>query len=190
MATQETPPAGLPVPQVPINFVPAKAGETFKLGAMTIRIMEDGSHTGKTPIEFYSFPLSGRLLTLCPRDNRIGAAELIIPPQTNGPPPHWHEMHDETFLVTRGTVRFHTTGHKDAKDTDAKTGDYVTVPVKAPHTFSNPFDEEARFFNTFTPAFYINYFKLLSDLADGGPLTPQINLQAMASYATIGVPRK
>ena len=122
-------------------------------------------------------------------DNRLGTAELIIPPNTNGPPSHWHEMHDETFLVTQGTVRFHTTGHKDAEDTDANTGDYVTVPIRAPHTFSNPFNEEARFFNTFTPAFYVNYFKLLSGLADGGPLTKEINMQAMASYATIPVPK-
>ena len=105
-----------------------------------------------------------------------------------GPPPHWHEMHDETFLVTQGKLRFSTTGHKEAKDIDALAGDYVTVPIRAPHTFANPFDEEARFFNTFTPAFYVNYFKLLSDLADGGPVTPQISETAMASYATITVP--
>lgn len=77
--------------------------------------------------------------------------------------------------------------HLDAKDIDAKTGDYVTVPVRAPHTFGNPFDEEARFFNTFTPAFYVNYFKLLSDLVGEGPMTPEINKQAMASYATLPV---
>ena len=105
-----------------------------------------------------------------------------------GPPPHWHEMHDETFLVTQGKLRFSTTGHKDAKDIDAPAGDYVTVPVRAPHTFANPFDEEAKFFNTFTPAFYVNYFQLLSTLADGGPVTPQISKTAMASYATITVP--
>lgn len=97
-------------------------------------------------------------------------------------------MHDETFLVTKGTVKFHTTGHEDAKDTEAKTGDYVTVPIRAPHTFSNPSDEEARFFSTLTPAFYVNYFKLLSELANGGPMTKEINMQAMASYATIPVP--
>ncbi|MCJ1454355.1 hypothetical protein MMC28_004708 [Mycoblastus sanguinarius] len=186
MATQEGVPSSLPVPQVPINFVPAKAGEQYKLGAMTIRIMEDGSHTG------ISAPRNHQTVALLifSTENRLGAAELIIPPHTNGPPPHWHEMHDETFLVTQGTVRFMTTGHKDAKDTDAKVGDYVTVPVRAPHTFANTTDEEARFFNTFTPAFYVNYFKLLSELCDGGPLTPQINMKAMASYATLPVPKK
>jgi len=34
---------------------------------------------------------------------------------------------------------------------DASAGDYVVVPTRAPHTFSNETGEEARFFNTFTP---------------------------------------
>lgn len=48
----------------------------------------------------------------------------------------------------------------------AKLGDYVTVPTRAPHTFSNPYEEEAKFFNTYTPAHYINYFKLLATLGE------------------------
>ena len=38
----------LEVPQGHVNFVPAKEGETFKIGPMTIRIMEDGSRTSKS----------------------------------------------------------------------------------------------------------------------------------------------
>lgn len=92
-------------------------------------------------------------------------------------------MHDETFLVTKGTIRFHA---PDGKVVDAKGGDYVVVPTRAPHTFENPFDEEARFFNTFTPAFYINYFKLLSELAEAGkPMPKEVSLEAMARYATL-----
>lgn len=34
-------------------------------------------------------------------DNRIGVAEFTVPANTDGPPAHWHEMHDETFLVTK-----------------------------------------------------------------------------------------
>ena len=70
-------------PNRPINFVSAKSGEILKLGHITCRIMEDGSRT----------------------DNRIGSAEFTLPPHTQGPPAHWHEMHDETFLVTEGVVR-------------------------------------------------------------------------------------
>jgi len=57
-------------PSVPINFVPAKSGDSFHLGVITIRIMEDGSRT----------------------DMRLGSAEFTLPPDTKGPPAHWHEM--------------------------------------------------------------------------------------------------
>jgi len=101
-------------------------------------------------------------------------------------------MHDETFLVTQGTVRFHVpsslSSHTNEQGgyLDAKSGDYVVVPIRAPHTFSNPFDEEAKFVNTYTPAFYINYFKMLTKMAEGGkPMDPEINKKAMASFATL-----
>ncbi|CEJ54474.1 hypothetical protein PMG11_00782 [Penicillium brasilianum] len=151
------------VPNRPINFVPVKAGEIISLGGMKLRVMEDGSNT----------------------DMRLSSVELTIPPRTRGPPPHWHEMHDETFLVTKGTVRFHIPGKHDV---DAKAGDYVVVPTKSPHTFSNPTDEESIFFSTITPAFYINYFKLLGELVKEGPMTKEANEKAMAYYATLPVP--
>ena len=92
-------------------------------------------------------------------------------------------MHDETFLVTQGTVRFHIPGKGDV---DARIGDYIVVPPGAPHTFFNPFDEEARFFSTFTPAFYANYFLLLSELqGEGKQITREINSEAMSRYATL-----
>jgi mannose-6-phosphate isomerase-like protein (cupin superfamily) len=124
---------------------------------------------------------------LTPKDNRIGVAEFTLPPRTPGPPPHWHEMHDEVFLTTQGTVRYHIPGKPDV---DAKTGDTVTVPIRAPHTFSNPFDEEAKFFNTYTPAFYINYFKLLQQMIGEGEMTAEANKEAMSHYATIPIPKE
>lgn len=77
-----------------------------------------------------------------------------------------------TLYCGEGTIGFPTAGHKDARDVDAKAGDYMTVPVRALHKFDNPFDEEARFVCTFTPAFYVNYLKLLSELRGDGPMTP------------------
>ena len=32
----------------------------------------------------------------------------LMPPNPPGPIPHWHQMHDGTFVVTYGIVRFHT----------------------------------------------------------------------------------
>lgn len=92
-------------------------------------------------------------------------------------------MHDETFLVTQGTIRFHVPGKGDI---DAKAGDYVVVPPGAPHTFSNPFEEEARMFNTFTPAFYCNYFLFLQEIQEEGkPITKEQSFEAMSRYATL-----
>lgn len=94
-------------------------------------------------------------------------------------------QHDETFLVLEGTVRFHA---KDGKHIDARVGDYVVVPPRAPHTFSNPTGEQAKFFNTFTPAFYVQYFKLMESWAKAGEkLDAEKVKKAMAYFATIGV---
>lgn len=52
-------------------------------------------------------------------------------------------MHDETFFVTKGRLRFTVIpaadakeGSKETKDIDTKAGDYVIVPTKSIHTFS------------------------------------------------------
>ncbi|KAF7553477.1 hypothetical protein G7Z17_g3600 [Cylindrodendrum hubeiense] len=160
----------LPTDNIPVNFVPAKNGEILKLGLITCRVLEDGSRT----------------------DNRIGAAEFTLPPGLKGPPAHWHEMHDELFLTTKGTIRYHLPKADGTEDLiDAKEGDFVTVPVRAPHTFSNPTDQEVKFVNTYTPAYYINYFKLLGTyVKEGKPISPKEHLDAMSNYATIPVPRK
>lgn len=104
-------------------------------------------------------------------------------------------MHDETFLITAGKVRFHVPDQdrpgEDKKVVDAGPGDYMVVPIRAPHTFSNPGDEEARIIFTSTPSFYINYFKLLSSLAKPDePLPGEVTLKAMSMFATIQVDGK
>lgn len=101
---------------------------------------------------------------------------------------HWHEMHDECFTTTKGIVRFHIPGKPDV---DCKIGEWTVVPVRAPHTFSNPFDEEARFINTYTPAYYINYFRMLSRMiGEGEGMTPAKNIEAMSHFATLPVPKE
>jgi len=57
------------------------------------------------------------------------------------------------------------------------------LTISGPHTFSNPFDEEAKFINTYTPAFYINYFKLLAKMnEEGKPMNPESNKKAMVPF--------
>lgn len=131
---------------------------------------------------------------------RLAAIEGLLPGKTDGPVFHFHEMHDEGFYITvsasadsslgfadhrsqKGAVRFHCPGRPPI---DAKEGDLVTIPIRIPHKFSNPFDEEARFINTITPGFFVRYFEHLEQLIGKGVvLTPEVNRAALMRFATV-----
>jgi len=113
--------------------------------------------------------------------HRLGAAEIVIAPHTEGPPQHRHGEHDEGFYVVSGTARF-TVGDTSY---DAAAGTLVMVPPGAPHTFANPGEEPVVLLSTFTPDLYVRYFRDLGQMiADGQPLTPESTEQAMSRYAT------
>ncbi|MFF7094581.1 cupin domain-containing protein [Streptomyces rubradiris] len=134
-------------------------GEVIVLGTTRMRVLEDGSHTG----------------------HRLAIAESVLAPHTQGPPQHRHARHDEGFYVLSGTVRF-TVGDEDH---DATTGTLVMVPPGTPHTFADLTGQPAVLLSTFTPDLYVQYFRDLQEaLADGRPLTPRANIDAMSRYAT------
>jgi quercetin dioxygenase-like cupin family protein len=141
-----------------VSIVSGGSGETFKAGPIQIRVLEDGSRT----------------------DNRLGAVMITVPPKVDQIPPHLHRMHDETFLLISGKLRF--SAGKDSYDVAA--GDYVVVPIGASHKFTNPFDEPAVFFNSFTPAYYVNYLREISRLETTGQINKEDILKIMARYAT------
>ncbi|KAI9718815.1 MAG: hypothetical protein M1828_006577 [Chrysothrix sp. TS-e1954] len=95
----------LPPWTVPSVITPASSSETLNLRPERVRIIEDGSHSSE----------------------RLSMIELTIPARTPGPPAHWHEMHDETFLVTKAVVRFHLPEEekgKGEKTVHAGVGDW------------------------------------------------------------------
>jgi quercetin dioxygenase-like cupin family protein len=141
-----------------VSIVLGSSGETFKAGPIQIRVLEDGSRT----------------------DNRLGAVMITVPPKVDQIPPHLHRMHDETFLVISGKLRF--SAGKDSWDVNA--GEYVVVPIGASHKFTNPFDEPAVFFNSFTPAYYVDYLREISRLETAGQINKEDILKIMARYAT------
>jgi len=134
-------------------------GEPVDLGSTKMRILEDGSTT----------------------DGRLGIAVATLAPHTDGPPQHLHGRHDEGFYVISGTARF--TSGNDVYD--APAGSLVMVPPKVPHTFENPGDEPMVMLSTFSPAFYVQYFRdVAAMIASGRPVTPQSVGEIMARYAT------
>ncbi|MGH9091405.1 MAG: cupin domain-containing protein [Acidimicrobiales bacterium] len=143
-----------------IHVIAPDGGEQSGGGPIRCRIIEDGSHT----------------------EHRLGLIEAAVPVGPAAPPQHVHREHDETFIVTQGTLRF--TSGDDSVDVEA--GSCVVVPAQTPHTFSNPFSQPARFICTLTPDLYVEYFRDLSKL----PVNEQGSLdlvdvgKTMAKYAT------
>ena len=141
------------------KIIPGDGGEMLQFGPTRIHILEDGSGT----------------------ENRISAISSTMAPQTKGPSPHIHLMHDECFLVTDGTLRF-ILGDEQR---DANAGDYVVVPVNAPHTFVNASDKPVTFFTTFTSAFYIGSFRELAKIVAEGKWDKQTEAEVLQKYATV-----
>jgi oxalate decarboxylase/phosphoglucose isomerase-like protein (cupin superfamily) len=80
-----------------------------------------------------------------------------------------------------GTARF-TVGETSY---DAPAGSLVMIPPGAPHTFANPTGETTVLLNTFTPDFYVQYFRdLRAMIASGQPLSEEAMIAAMRPYAT------
>jgi hypothetical protein len=54
-------------------------------------------------------------------------------------------------------------------------------------TFANESDEVATIYNSFTPAYYVNYFRVMAQMAreNGGKLTQEIATEVMSRYATL-----
>jgi quercetin dioxygenase-like cupin family protein len=142
-----------------VSIVGSKDGEEVLSGAIQIRIVEDGSST----------------------DHRIGMAVITIAPHTDGPPQHWHAKHDEGFYVVSGTVRF-TVGETQH---DAPAGTLVMLPPGAEHTFANASEETAVLLNTFTPDFYVGFFRDMRDyVSSGKSLSDEVIVEMMSRYAT------
>lgn len=142
-----------------MSIVGPDGGESIQLGPTRMRILEDGSTT----------------------NHRLGMGEITLAPHTDGPPQHRHARHDEGFYVVSGLARF-TVG---TKSYDAPAGTLVMLPPGAPHTFANPTDGTTVLLNTFTPDFYVQYFRDLRQMiADGHGLDETALIDAMRRYAT------
>lgn len=142
-----------------ISIVGPQGGEHVNLGSTKMRILEEGSTTAQ----------------------RIGLTVSTLPAHTDGPPQHRHTKHDEGFYIISGTARF-TTGQEVH---DALAGSLVMVPPGVPHTFANPGAEPMVLLTTFSPAFYVQYFRdIAATIAQGRPMTQESLTELMARYAT------
>jgi mannose-6-phosphate isomerase-like protein (cupin superfamily) len=89
--------------------------------------------------------------------------EYAVPAGVSGPPLHLHTREDESFVCLAGRLEV-TLGDRKF---ELVHGDYLLLPRDVPHTFNNPFDEEARVISVVSPAGLEAYYAALSSLPPG-----------------------
>jgi mannose-6-phosphate isomerase-like protein (cupin superfamily) len=75
------------------------------------------------------------------------ASEWTVEPGGAGPGPHHHEIEDEVFLVTAGTMRFRLGDDW----VEAPAGTFLQIPAGVTHDFENRGSVPATAFNVFVP---------------------------------------
>ena len=99
-------------------------------------------------------------------DSTRGAYSLFeygVPAGVSGPPLHIHTREDESFICLAGALMV-TLGDRQF---ELHHGDYLLLPRDVPHTFDNPFEEDARVISVVSPAGLEAYYEALATLPPG-----------------------
>jgi quercetin dioxygenase-like cupin family protein len=91
----------------------------------------------------------------------------ILAPPGDGPPPHYHENEDETFLVQEGRMSFFLDGHWR----EVEPGTIVFAPKMSVHTLKNVGTTPARVLVSASPSgFEVFFARCAEEFAKpGGP---------------------
>jgi mannose-6-phosphate isomerase-like protein (cupin superfamily) len=80
--------------------------------------------------------------------------QIVTPPQTMGPPPHFHDSEAELFLILSGEMEVTCEGRMRT----LKTGESVVIPQGSVHTFRNATDQEVTWITAFSPSRFAQFF--------------------------------
>ena len=99
-------------------------------------------------------------------EKRLLLATIISPPG-NGPPPHYHQNEDESFVLQEGHLSFLSGGNW----TEVGPGTVVFTPRGTIHTYKNIGDIPAKMLLTASPSGFDVFFERCSVEFDkpGGP---------------------
>lgn len=123
------------------------------------------------------------LLTGAQTGGAFTLLEALVPPQT-GPPPHWHNDADETFILQEGTMDFHVGDELFS----ATAGTTIFVPKGVSHHFSNTGEAPARMLFIYSPAGMEGMFAEIGTPGRRGVVGPPLSEADVA--AMVGVAAK
>jgi quercetin dioxygenase-like cupin family protein len=110
----------------------------------------------------------------------LSVTEIVVPPNTAGPPLHTHDF-DEAFYLLKGELIFQV---EDALVTKA-AGGLSFAPRNAPHTLANHSDAPARYLLICTPeGFERHWARVAAEAAGVEP--PQWALQPIPEVTVVG----
>lgn len=111
----------------------------------------------------------------------FSVCEFAIPAGVDGPAPHIHYAHEETWYVLEGEPLLPLGG----RDVVAPAGSVVFVPRGLVHTYSNPGPKPAKILGVFTPAGYERcYEEVARFFPSGAPSDPSTLIAIMKKYDT------
>lgn len=86
---------------------------------------------------------------------QLDAAIICTPPNTDGPPPHFHANYDEIFFIQEGELEFLIDGEIFIQ----RKGDCVFIPKNTIHTFKNKTKLTVKSLNLHTPKGFLSYMQ-------------------------------
>ncbi|MCI0656726.1 MAG: cupin domain-containing protein [Acidobacteria bacterium] len=142
--------------QSQVYGAPGGSAELITLGQLQILYLRDGASEG-----------------------RMGAFELVVPPNSNVPPPHSHAHNEEVVFVLEGKLRYSV----NAEVKDLSAGESAFTPKGAVHGFSNPFSVPSRSLVVLSPDIGAQYFRdIAAVLGAGGPPDRAKVMKIMEAY--------
>jgi mannose-6-phosphate isomerase-like protein (cupin superfamily) len=88
-----------------------------------------------------------RLLRVKVSRDELDVLEFEVGPDYEGPGPHFHKRHVDSFYVLEGELEFTV----DGETVRAPAGTYVAAPLGVVHSFTNPGPGRAHFLNIHAP---------------------------------------
>ncbi len=106
----------------------------------------------------------------------------LTPSKVKGPPPHFHNLLKESFLIIEGEMEFYVNG----KINIIKAGESIDIPPGAVHTFANKSDKSCKWVNIHSPKGFRSFFEDLGvseteENAIEKSIAPEIIAKVMAT---------
>ncbi len=108
--------------------------------------------------------------------------EITIPPDSAGPPPHFHPRQEEQWQVLAGTLEVQV----DGEWRTLREGESATIPAGHVHTLRNRTNETVRVLDVHVPALdFQDYMLDLHRLAQEGKITSLRSPRSLIYLATV-----